>query len=205
VLRQGPSPARRPRPRRGRNISAADAVVVALLIAVIAVVIGAIEKRLHSTAPPANTALSVPPPAVAQPAATQPSFPESAVSAPAIPGVVKLLAIGTSIPRTGQSPALVAETTSADVILRSASPAPVRVWVSDGYRTPLRYWRSLGRGQAAAEGIVSGRHYGYCFEQAAADGYAATRGCGTLVEHETLNGVRLPGGAAETTTFVVAR
>ena len=47
--------------------------------------------------------------------------------------------------------------------------------------------------------------YGYCFSQAAGDGYAATRGCGSLIMRQILSGARPPDGAVATSYFYFLR
>jgi hypothetical protein len=65
----------------------------------------------------------------------------------------------------------------------------------------LHEWAILPFGGRATQIIVTGRWYGYCFSQAAGDTHAATRGCAALILHMTLNGARLPDGAAATRHF----
>jgi hypothetical protein len=80
------------------------------------------------------------------------------------------------------------------ITIDSESPMPVVVSVSNGYRARLRPWTTLARGQSQGQALVTGRSYGYCFEQAAGAGYGSTRGCGTLVMHTFVNGVQVPDG-----------
>ena len=47
--------------------------------------------------------------------------------------------------------------------------------------------------------------YGHCFSQADGDGYVATRGCGSRIMHQILNGSRPPDGAAATSYFYFLR
>jgi hypothetical protein len=87
------------------------------------------------------------------------------------------------------------------VTINSFSSAPVSISVSPGPDKPLVPWQTLLTGQATSETVDTGHRYGYCFAQAAAHGYAPTRACGTLVTHQTLDGARVPDGAATTTLF----
>lgn len=106
------------------------------------------------------------------------------------------LAIGTSLPGTGQAPGLSAFAGPEGVIVHSRSPMPLTVSVSTGYGSVMRRWQTLALGQHQDAALVTGESYGYCFTQSRGDGYAATRGCGTLVVHQDLNGVRVPDGGA---------
>lgn len=106
------------------------------------------------------------------------------------------LAIGTSLPGTGQAPGLSALTGPEGVIVHSRSPVPLAVSVSTGYGSVIRRWKTLTPGQRLDATLVTGKSYGYCFSQNRGDGYAATRGCGTLVVHQDLNGVQVPDGGA---------
>jgi hypothetical protein len=117
----------------------------------------------------------------------------------------KLLAIGTSLPGAGRPPQLLAFGQRGSVIVHSRSSMPMTVSVIDGYGSPIRYWQTLGPGQGHSTTLITGKAYGYCFSQKRGNGYAATRGCGTLVMHQYLNGVRLPDGAAlpEDITFAL--
>jgi hypothetical protein len=112
---------------------------------------------------------------------------------------------GTSLPGPGRTPRLLVFSDSGHLTVRSMSPMPVVVSVSDGYAHPMRYLMTLLRGQDRAQTVVTGRWYGYCFSQGAGAGYAATRGCASMNLHEYLNGARLPDGAAATRNFGFAR
>jgi hypothetical protein len=120
-----------------------------------------------------------------------------------------VLAVGTSMPGTGKAPRLEALDSGGPdgvlVTIKSSSPAPVSIAVSAGPGEPVRPWRSLTAGESDGESVVIGRRYGYCFTQAAAAAYAASRGCGILITHQTLDGVRVPDGGAATTTFAFDR
>jgi hypothetical protein len=106
------------------------------------------------------------------------------------------LAIGTSLPGTGQAPDLSALAGPEGVIVHTLSPMPLTVSVSTGYGNLIRRWQTLTPGQHHDATLVTGKSYGYCFSQSRGDGYAATRGCGTLVVHQDLNGVQVPDGGA---------
>jgi hypothetical protein len=69
---------------------------------------------------------------------------------------------------------------------------PLVISYAGRYGRPLDAWTVLKRGDAASRPMVTGQRYGFCFSQAAGDGYTATRGCGTLVMHRRFNGVQLP-------------
>jgi hypothetical protein len=96
---------------------------------------------------------------------------------------------------------LIATVSHTTVRIRSRSPLPVVISANSGYRQSLRRWTALPLGGTAVRIVATGRRYGYCFSQAGGDGYAATRGCGTLVMHEYLNGTALPDGTAIADTF----
>lgn len=81
------------------------------------------------------------------------------------------------------------------ITIHSESPLPVNVSLSNGDRAPLRPWTTLVRGQAEPQTLVTGRSYGYCFEQEAGAGYSGSRGCGTLVMHSFVNDIRIPSRA----------
>jgi hypothetical protein len=136
------------------------------------------------------------PPAVAPPVPGSPT-PEAGTIAG------KTLAIGGPPVPGGRSAGLVVTTSPDRITIHSGSPMPVIVSLSNGYGAPLRPWATLARGQAQGQTLVTGRSYGYCFEQAAGHGYGGTRGCGTLVMHRFVNGVQVPDGAtvAMNTTF----
>jgi hypothetical protein len=114
------------------------------------------------------------------------------------------LARGVAMPGSGHSPVLVAIATSGRIEVHSRSRAPVNISISDGYGRPMRHLATLRSGQALAQTIVTGRRYGFCFSQAAAAGFRATRACGGMVTHSYLNGAKLPDGAA-TSTIITSR
>ena len=116
-----------------------------------------------------------------------------------------LLAVGTAPSSAGRAPDLVAYLSDGRIVIRSRSPLPVTVSVSDRHRQAVDYWTLQRRGQSRTQALISGRSYGYCFSQPSGQGYAATRGCGRLVVHRYLNGVRLPDGGAVETGLRVAR
>jgi hypothetical protein len=76
---------------------------------------------------------------------------------------------------------------------------PLVISSDSHYGRPLRTWTVLDRGDVASRVVITGHRYGYCFAQAAGDGYAATRACGTTRWHQTVNGARVPDGAPLTT------
>jgi hypothetical protein len=104
------------------------------------------------------------------------------------------LAIGSSFPGHGRPAELIVTTYSNDALARSRSPMPLVISYASRYGRPLQPWTALKRGAAASRPLVTGKRYGFCFSQAAGDGYTATRGCGTLVVHQRFNGVQLPDG-----------
>lgn len=116
-------------------------------------------------------------------------------------GALKRLASGVSMPGPGASAELVAFAHPGGVTVWTRSPMPLDIAVSAGYGQPVGRWTTLVRGKLAGTVLVTGRRYGYCFSQAAGGGYAAARGCGTLVVHQYLNGAQLPDGAGITTLF----
>jgi hypothetical protein len=87
------------------------------------------------------------------------------------------------------------------VTVHTYSPTPVRISVSDGYGSPLRYWQTLGRGHQVSQTVITGRPYGYRFAQATGAGFVATRGCGAMTMHERINGSQAPDGLAVTWTL----
>lgn len=109
-------------------------------------------------------------------------------------------AVGASLPGQGRPPGLVASATHDWVTVRSRSPVPVTISVNR-YGRPFRRWTTLKPRGTALRMILTGRPYGYCFAQPAGDGYAPTRGCGTLIMHSYVNGVRLPDGSAVSESF----
>lgn len=124
------------------------------------------------------------------------------------PAVGGTLAVGTPLPGGGRPPDLVATTSwgiDSTVSIRSASPAPLSIYLSGGPGQPLKGWHTLYVGDSVSQSVITGHRYGYCFVQAAADGYAATRGCGSMSVHQTLNGVQLPDGAAGTALFTFVK
>lgn len=116
-----------------------------------------------------------------------------------------LLAVGTSLTASGRPSELAAFLSRGRVVIRSQSSLPIIVTVSAGAGHAPRYWTRLARGNGRAQLLISGRSYGYCFSQPAGDGYAASRGCGHLVVHRSLNGERLPDGGAVKTSFRFVR
>ncbi len=107
------------------------------------------------------------------------------------------------MPNAGAAPRLAAYAQGTQITIKSRSPSPVSISISDGYGTPFRYWRSLKPGDLLSATVITKRSYGYCFAQAADAGYAATRACGRLITWSYLNGVETPGGEpiAETVAF----
>jgi hypothetical protein len=116
----------------------------------------------------------------------------------------KVLAVGYSVQASGRAPHLLAFGHAGGVVIDSLSPMPVTVSVSAGHGRAIRDWRTLALGQGQQATLITGTSYGYCFSQGRGRGYAPTRGCGTLIVHQSLNGVRLPDGAAvpEEVSFV---
>jgi hypothetical protein len=124
-----------------------------------------------------------------------------AATAPPSLGALKLLASGTSTPGLGATTQLLAFAHPGGVTVWTRSPTPLTIAVSTSYGQPVRVWKTLVRGELVGTVLVTGRRYGYCFSQPVGGGYAPTRGCGTLVEHEYLNGAQLPDGAGINTLF----
>ena len=87
------------------------------------------------------------------------------------------------------------------IVVRSYSPMPVVITFSDGYGSALAPLTTLAKDESTSQALVTGTRYGYCFTQAAGDGFRGTRGCGTESWHETLNGVRMPSGSPLTTSI----
>ena len=112
------------------------------------------------------------------------------------------LAIGSSFPGHGRSADLIVTTYSNDALARSRSPMPLVIPYASRYGRALQALTVLRRATAASRPLVTGKRYGFCFSQAAGDGYTATRGCGTLVVHQRFNGVQLPDGPVLTERFL---
>lgn len=178
-------------------LKVAPALIV-LMIAAVVVVAALRSDLLAKTSSPPSVSWAGPASQQAPQAAT--TTPQGTTTA-----FGGTLAIGTALPGTGRPPNLMAVTghgpLESTVSIRSASPAPVSIYISNAPGEQIRAWRTLAFGQSVGQSVITGRRYGYCFAQAAADGYAATRGCGTMSVYQTLNGARLPNGAATTTLF----
>lgn len=193
------SPAPRPSPARGIPLQIKVFGVFVLLVAAFA-----FGRPLwsdlfsHARSPTARPAATSPTTAPRRPA-------------PAAAGVAagRPFAVGTSLPADGRPPHLTATArggpNAVAVTVRSSSPALVAIYVSPRPGQRVKLWRRLRAGEPMAQAVITGRRYGYCFEQASTSGYAATRACGTLITHQSLNGVRLPNGAPAVTEFTFVR
>jgi hypothetical protein len=123
----------------------------------------------------------------------------------AAPQRARTLATASRTSGAGRAPDLVVLGHGGSINIVSASPAIVRVAVSDRYGHPLRPWTSLAPGHSVETGLVTGRKYGYCYSQLDDSGYAATQACGNLTMHQYINGARAPDGGTVQVTFTFTR
>jgi hypothetical protein len=112
-----------------------------------------------------------------------------------------ILATGEPVPGSGRSPELQAFGLKSGIVVRSYSPMPVEITLSDGYGSAFTPLATLSSGQSASQSLVTGTRYGYCFTQGSGDGFLATRGCGTESWTQTVNGVTVPSGSPLTTSI----
>lgn len=117
----------------------------------------------------------------------------------------RTLATASPTSGAGRAPDLVVLGHGGSVDIVSDSPATVHVAVSDRYGHPLRLWTDLAPGHSVETGLVTGRKYGYCYSQPAANGYTATQACGSLTMHQYINGARAPDGGTVQVTFTFTR
>jgi hypothetical protein len=113
----------------------------------------------------------------------------------------RTLATASPTSGAGLAPDLVVLGHGGSVDIVSHSPATVHVTVSDHYGHPLRPWTDFAPGHSVVAGLVTGREYGYCYSQAAADGYATAQACGSLTMHQYINGAKAPDGGTVQVTF----
>jgi hypothetical protein len=85
-------------------------------------------------------------------------------------------------------------------VIRSHSPMPVQVTVSNGYGSKFSSLATLRNGQSISHSLLTGKRYGYCFTQASDRGFQGTRGCGTDSWSVYVNGVKMPNGSPLTTS-----
>ncbi|MGH2902794.1 MAG: hypothetical protein ACRDK7_04315 [Solirubrobacteraceae bacterium] len=107
------------------------------------------------------------------------------------------------MPGSGRSPQLQAFGLKSGIVVRSYSPMPVEITLSDGYGSAFTTLASLSSGQSTSQALVTGKRYGYCFSQESGAGFLGTRGCGTESWTQTLNGVSTPSGTPLTTSISV--
>lgn len=139
-----------------------------------------------------------PKPSVPKPSAPTPSAPTPPVPRP-VPARPYLLAVGVSVRGHGRAADLIVTGAGHGITARSRSPVRLAISSDSHYGAPLRSWAVLDRGEIRSRVLITGQRYGYCFAQAAGDGYAATRACGTSSWHQLVNGTRVPDGAPLTT------
>ena len=108
--------------------------------------------------------------------------------------------MGQPLPGPGRSPQLQAFDYTSGVVIRSYSPMPVQVTVSNGYGSEFSSFATLQNGQSVSQSLLTGKRYGYCFTQAGGSGFQGARGCGTDSWSEYVNGVRMSKGSPLTTS-----
>jgi hypothetical protein len=146
-------------------------------------------------------------------ASSAPTAPPQAPAAPASPPAATtarrsasvqdrrwLLAIGQPLPGAGRSPRLQAFGYASGLVIRSYSPMPVQVTVSNGYGSKFSSFATLQNGHSVSQSLLTGKRYGYCFTQASGRGFQGARGCGTASWSEHVNGVEMPNGTPLTTS-----
>ena len=111
-----------------------------------------------------------------------------------------MLAIGQPLPGPGRSPQLHAFGYTSGIVVRSYSPMPVQLTVSNGYGSKFSSFATLQNGQSVSQSLLTGKRYGYCFTQASGRGFEGARGCGTASWSEYVNGVKMPNASPLTTS-----
>jgi hypothetical protein len=117
----------------------------------------------------------------------------------------RTLAMASPTSGAGRAADLVVLGRGGSIDIVSHSPTIVHVALSDRYGHPLRPWTEFAPGHSVETELVTGRQYGYCYSQPAADGYAATQACGNLTMHQYINGARAPDGGTVQVTFTFTR
>jgi len=171
-------------------------------VVIIVVAVGAlflVRAQQSQTWPFSGRSVTIASPAQV-PAAT--GTPPAGGSSQAAPAAASTFA--SSAP-AGGSPQLTVVAQGSTVTIRSTSMMPVTVSVSDGYGHALRSWYAFNPGDSRTEVVVTGRSYGYCFQQDAGDGYPQARACGSIIEHTLMNGVRIPDGQQTPISFTYAK
>ena len=206
------SQARPPAPRRRRRRWDKDRLTLGQSLLIIFLFIGvpfllAGAQQSPFIASHVRNWFSSPQPGVNAPPQVFPNqFPPSAgVPSPATPSSEKVLAVGTSLPGGGRAPSLVAMTSSSGIDLHSKSSMPVE---HQGEQRLRRFAAALAVLEPRPERDAEHHHRPFLRLLLLAGGQAWLRSVtrrGTMVLHEDMNGVRMPDGAATSTTVVFAR